>query len=213
MGGLIIKNKSILIAVIALIFFLSIGAINAQDTNQTDSLALDDTSQPVLESDNEASAFLVLDNDASEENIYIGDYVTWIIEVQNFGPDTAKNVKVFDKLPSGLKYIKHTLNKGTFNPDTGIWEIGDLDVEEGIVTLLITTKAVATGEQINEAYITSDTINSNNETFEEEEIDVFDRDSDNNNELNKPVAMHITGNPIFLILASLLIIFVPVNKK
>ena len=153
--------------------------INAYEINQTDSLGLNDNSQPSLESNNNqnsSSAYLVLDNDADVENVYIGDYVTWILEVQNFGPDTAKNVKVYDKLPNGLKYVKHSLTKGTFDPNTGIWDIGDLSVEEGLVTLLITTKAIAAGEQINEAYITSDTFNSNNETVEDEEIDVFDRD-------------------------------------
>lgn len=190
--------------------------INAYEINQTDSLGLNDNSQPSLESNNNqnsSSAYLVLDNDADVENVYICDYVTWILEVQNFGPDTAKNVKVYDKLPNGLKYVKHSLTKGTFDPNTGIWDIGDLSVEEGLVTLLITTKAIAAGEQINEAYITSDTFNSNNETFEEEEIDVFDRDSPDEIEFERATFMHATGNRIFLILTCLLILIIPIIKR
>ena len=190
--------------------------INAYEINQTDSLGSNDNSQPSLESNNNqnsSSAYLVLDNDADVENVYICDYVTWILEVQNFGPDTAENVKVYDKLPDGLKYVKHSLTKGTFNPNTGIWDIGDLSVEEGLVTLLISTRAIAAGEQINEAYITSDTFNSNNETFEEEEIDVFDRDSPDEIEFERATFMHATGNPIFLILTCLAILIIPIIKR
>jgi hypothetical protein len=41
-------------------------------------------------SDSQSQSYLILDNDADIENIYIGDYVTWIVSVINKGPDTAK---------------------------------------------------------------------------------------------------------------------------
>ena len=93
-----------------------------------------------INSDSQPKSYLILDNDADIENIYIGDYVTWIVSVINNGPDTAKNVKVYDQLPDGLKYIKHTTTKGIFNPETGIWSIGDLSIIDGEVFLNITTK-------------------------------------------------------------------------
>lgn len=43
----------------------------------------------------DSSAYLVLDNDANIENVYVGDYVVWIVSVINKGPDIAKNVKVY----------------------------------------------------------------------------------------------------------------------
>lgn len=219
-----------------IIFISSIGAVNAYeiDENQTDNLeseislpdedntqdilSASDSTQPELESknmQNSGSAYLVLDNDADKENIYVGDYVTWILEAQNFGPDTAKNVKIHNKLPDGLKYIKHKASKGTFNQKTGIWDIGDLSIEEGLVKLLITTKALTVGEKINEAYITSDTNNTNNETFEEEEIDVLARDDSEASGFEKHASakMYNTGNPIFLVIASLFIITLPIIKK
>lgn len=97
--------------------------------------------------DSQSQSYLILDNDANIENIYIGDYVTWIVGVINKGPDTAKNVKVYDQLPDGLKYVKHTATKGTFNPETGIWAIGNLSISDGEVFLNITTQAFSVGEK------------------------------------------------------------------
>ena len=229
MGVESIKNRTVLILLIAFIFISSVSAINAQeiDENQINDLELEitapadqqevlsasDSAQQISDSNasqNSTGAFLVLDNDAYKENIYVGDYVTWILEAVNFGPDEAKNVKIHDKLPEGLKYIKHTATKGTFDPDTGIWDIGNLTIEDGIVKLFITTQALTVGEKVNEAYITSDTPNLNNETYEEEEIDVLDRDSDESGFENH---IHETGNPILLVLASLLTLIVPIIRR
>ena len=180
-----------------------------------------DTNEVSLSSELESnsvktSAYIVLDNDADKENIYVGDYVTWILKAQNFGQDIAKNVKLYNKLPDGLKYIKHTTTKGTFDSVSGVWNIGDLRVEDGLVKLLITVKALTAGEKVNKAYITSDTPNSNDKTYEEEEIDVFPRDNSKTSESEKHVPakslhdtrLHETGNPVFLILVSLFILFI-----
>ncbi|MEE0902529.1 MAG: DUF11 domain-containing protein [Methanobrevibacter sp.] len=230
-------KKSAILIIIAFIFICSITTINAYeiDENQTDDFQLEvsepedvasqevlsvpESNESTLNSDdeaNESGAYIVLDNDADKENIYVGDYVTWILKAHNLGPDAAKNVKIHNILPNGLKYIKHTATKGTFNPSTGIWSIGDLTVEEGIVFLYITTKALTVGEKINEAYITSDTLNTNNETSEEEEIDVFARDDSKISVFEKHAhakMMYETGNPIFLIFMSLLMLSVPIIKR
>ena len=157
-----------------------------------------------------SEAYLVLDNDADKENIYVGDLVTWDVSVQNYGPDVADNTQVYDELPDGLQYIYHTLTKGVFNPATGIWSIGNLSVEDGEVFLYITCKALTSGEKINKANLTSDTFNLNNESYEEEEIDVFDiedndnhKDNDNHIKQSYPTIKK-AGNPLFLILVVLL---------
>lgn len=216
--------KVILTSLILVTLLFSLSAVNADDSieNQTveiSEIGVDDTQDlnsnelsNVTDSNNatvETSAYLVLDNDADKENIYLGDLVTWIITVQNFGPDISKNTQVRDELPDGLEYVSHTLTVGSFNPKTGIWDIGDLDVKDGEVALYITCKAISVGEKINKAWLTSDTPNLNNETFEEEEIDVLDYDNyDNDNDVKKKVTgLKAAGNPIFLILMSLIIIF------
>lgn len=162
-----------------------------------------------------SSCYLVLDNDADVENVHIGDYVTWIISVINLGPDTAKQVKVFDQLPNGLKYVKHTVTKGTFNPKTGIWDIGDLAVSDGMVFLNITTEAVSIGEQVNKAKVVSETPNLNeNESYEEEEIDVEEYEYDSSDSVSKTAASnHVTANPIFMIILSLFVVCIASIKS
>ena len=180
---------------------------NIEDENSTISAKSPENSDvsskhSVSSSNKDSSAYLVLDNDADNENIHIGDYVTWIINVANLGPDTAKNVKVFDQLPEGLKYIKYEASKGTFDSKTGIWDIGDLlfgDYE----SLLITTVALTLGEKVNNATITSDTPNLNNVTYEEEEIDVEEEDDDDKDKDTKDNSLKTAGNPVLLVLISL----------
>ena len=219
---------------------LSLSCVNANDSNSTDAVLElnDDISQePDLELSNDgednleitadeeilssnesnektdSSAYLVLDNDANVENVYIGDYVVWIVSVINNGPDMAKNVKVYDQLPDGLKYIKHTTTKGTFNPKTGIWNIGNLSAEDGEVFLNITVKALSVGEKINKANLTTDSINLNNESNEEEEIDVLEPEDDDNDSDMVAKSLYSTGNPLALVLISLFIIFVTSIKS
>lgn len=163
----------------------------------------------------DSKAHLVLDNDADIENIYIGDYVTWIISVINEGPDTARNVNVFDQLPDGLEYVKHVASKGMFNPLTGIWNIGNLAISDGEVFLNITTKAITAGEKVNKANLTSDTYNSNhNESYEEEEIDVFEHEKEKENAFAEQSVdlKHSAGNPIALIVFSMLAILITIIK-
>ena len=197
------------VVLIVLILFLSIGVVSASDVNETagvDDGLNSDTLLSDVQSDTSQTAYLVLDNDADKENINIGEEVTWIVTVQNFGPDIAKNTRVHDKLPEGLKYLYHTATKGIFSPETGIWNIGDLKVEDGEVSLFITCVAISAGEQINKANLTSDTFNTNNESYEEEEIDVFDYDYDK--DVKKDIYLkNQTGNPLFLILIMLFAVF------
>ena len=215
---------------VILISLLSLTCVNAEDLDGSDSTNALPTSETKLElseeasdstptssgilstseakSDSQSQSYLILDNDADIENIYIGDYVTWIVSVINKGPDTAKNVKVYDQLPDGLKYIKHTTTKGTFDPETGIWSIGDLTISDGEVFLNIITQAFSVGEKINKANVTSDTYNLNeNESYEEEEIDVFEHEVKAYAE-KSIVSSYSTGNPMALVVLSLFTILI-----
>ena len=220
---------------VILISLLSLTCVNAEDLDGSDSTNALPTSETKLElseeasdstptssgilstseakSDSQSQSYLILDNDADIENIYIGDYVTWIVSVINKGPDTAKNVKVYDQLPDGLKYIKHTTTKGTFDPETGIWSIGDLTISDGEVFLNIITQAFSVGEKINKANVTSDTYNLNeNESYEEEEIDVFEHEVKAYAE-KSIVSSYATGNPMALIVLSLFTILITSIKS
>lgn len=181
--------------------------------SQNDSAVLESSSQKsdVSSKNEDSSAYLILDNDADKENVHIGEYVTWIVSVINTGPGIAKNLKVLDQIPDGLKYIKHTTTKGTFDPKTGIWDIGDLSVDDEVF-LYITTMAVSVGEKINKANLTCDTVNLNNHTYEEEEIDVAENSKDSNDVVyeNK---LKSTGNPLILVIISLLGCFIGYYKR
>lgn len=231
-------NKKTFTLFVMLMSLVCLSCACANDLNDTDadlSLAQEDSKElevssesddivdsPSIDEDLSVSgkslgdeAYLVLDNDADIENIYLGDYVTWMVGVYNAGPDTAKNVKVYDKLPDGLKYVKHSVSHGTFNPKTGIWNIGNLS--KGVEAFLnITTKSFSTGEKVNKVYLTTDSINLNNETYEEEEIDVFKPNEEGN--LEKPIyysqnALKSTGNPIVLILLSMVGCLIGYTKR
>ena len=245
-GGERIKNKTliILVCLISLLFLscvnaedpnesdLGIDEEHAQDLkvsvesddalsqNENDNLlnseSGDNASANETATNNESKAYLILDNDADKENIYIGEFVTWILSVINNGPDTAKNVKVHDELPDGLEYISHVTTKGSFNPKTGIWDIGDLAVSAGEVFLNITTKAMTAGEKINKANLTSDTYNLNaNESYEEEEIDVLEYEAKAYSTSTKTASNpnETTGNPLALIVLSLFAIFITTIKS
>ena len=210
MNIITLNMKKLNMVFIFIVLFFSIGFVSANDVNQT----LENNPEPIAadsvqvndaaDSNITKSAYLVLDNDADNENIHIGDYVTWTVSVQNLGSDIAQNTRVYDDLPEGLKYCYHKLTKGVFNPQTGIWDIGDLKVEDGEVVLNITCIAVTAGEKINKVWLTSDTLNLNDETFEEEEIDVLEFDYDTDKNVKKEIIdRNSTGNPIFLILMTL----------
>lgn len=222
MGDFKKKMAIILLLLMTITIISSFTAVSAaqvsnqtvDETADTDILEVpqsDEVISSTNSSENLSSSYLVLDNDADNEDIFVGEEVTWIITASNLGPDTAKNTKIYNKLPQGLKYIKHSTTKGTFNPKTGIWNIGNLSTDEGIVELWITTLALTNGKMINKAYIGTDSENSNiNESYEEEKIDVFEVE----NKVSKDVEIvsakiYATGNPLFLILISIFILFLP----
>lgn len=222
MGDFKKKMAIILLLLMTITIISSFTAVSAaqvsnqtvDETADTDILEVpqsDEVISSTNSSENLSSSYLVLDNDADNEDIFVGEEVTWIITASNLGPDTAKNTKIYNKLPQGLKYIKHSTTKGTFNPKTGIWNIGNLSTDEGIVELWITTLALTNGKMINKAYIVTDSENSNiNESYEEEKIDVFEVE----NKVSKDVEIvsakiYATGNPLFLILISIFILFLP----
>ena len=210
-------NKRIFISLFLLFAFLSLSAVSASDLNESQTLESNDVEitaaqdSNVLSSQNELSgAFLMIDNDAGTENVYVGELVTWTLTADNLGPHIAKNTKVYNQLPEGLQYLYHSSTKGVFDPQTGIWDIDDLKSEDGPVYLHITCKAITSGEKVNKAWITSDTKNLNIKDYEEEEMDVLDYENEyenHDNIKNEVPILKSAGNPVFLILMCLFLIF------
>ena len=111
---------------------------------------------------------LTLTKTASNKKIVVGEEVIWTITVTNNGILNATGVHVTDKLPKSLKYLSYTSSKGRYSPDAGIWDIGDVEVNE-TVTLNITTKVLSSGKIVNSASVTSN---------EEDKNTTHNRDSD-----------------------------------
>lgn len=70
--------------------------------------------------------------------------VTFTLTAHNYGPDDTTGVTVTDKLPAGLKFIS---SDGNYDPDTGIWTIGDL-AKNGEDILHIVAQAIVSNTQI-----------------------------------------------------------------
>lgn len=91
----------------------------------------------------------------------VGDNVSFTIVVSNAGPDPATNVTVLDQLPQGLQIADAVPDAGTYDPKSGIWNIGNLGVNESINLKLVAT-STAPGPVTNTAQVqTSDQIDPN----------------------------------------------------
>ena len=78
------------------------------------------------------------------------DMIEYTIVVVNNGPDKSFNVTVGDLLPDGVKFIS---SNGQYNPDTGVWFVGDLDANES-VTLKIVVQVLKIGNITNSVNVT-----------------------------------------------------------
>ena len=78
------------------------------------------------------------------------DMIEYTIVVVNNGPDKSFNVTVGDLLPDGVKFIS---SNGQYNPDTGVWFVGDLDANER-ATLKIVVQVIKIGDITNEVNVT-----------------------------------------------------------
>ena len=76
--------------------------------------------------------------------------ITYTITVVNNGPDKSFNVTVGDLLPDGVKFIS---SNDQYNPDTGVWFVGDLDANES-VTLKIVVQVIKVGNITNNVNVT-----------------------------------------------------------
>lgn len=73
-----------------------------------------------------------------------GGTVTYHLAVTNTGDAPATGVTLIDKLPPQVSYVSDD-SRGTYHPDTGTWDVGDLDIGQ-TKHLDITVIAHATSE-------------------------------------------------------------------
>lgn len=106
------------------------------------------------------SADLVITKTVDNAKPVVKDTVHFTMIVNNHGPDTSTDVKVTDKLPHGLTFVKYTASTGTYDPSTGVWTIGNL-TSGATAWLNITATVDQIGMIINEANITALTYDPN----------------------------------------------------
>ena len=147
---------------------------------------------------------------ANVEKVKVGDKIIWTITVTNYGPDVAKNVRVKDVTVGDVEYISSLATRGSFDPLYDLWTIGDMDVGEEVV-LVIVAKALSAGTVINTAEVVSDTPDPDMSNNKDKAI-VIVKDKptpDNPPKTPKtptpstPATMHATGNPIVMVLLAL----------
>jgi len=73
------------------------------------------------------SADIVVSKVATPIQAVPGDHVTFVVTVDNLGPDLAEAVTVSDLLPAGLTLLSAQPSVGTYDATSGIWTIGDQD--------------------------------------------------------------------------------------
>ncbi|WP_407409737.1 CARDB domain-containing protein, partial [Methanobrevibacter sp.] len=151
------------------------------------------------------------------DKVTVGDKVEFKVTVVNHGPDTAVNTRAHITIPDALKLLGFKPSKGSYDPDTGIWTIGDLAPGEE-VTLILNTQALKSGKFTVEASVECDTYESDlSNNFDACEIDVIAPEPPADTPQNGVPAhpeMHATGNPIALILISLLsIVDISLKRK
>ena len=139
-----------------------------------------------------------------------GNKVTWGLYVVNNGPDKAVNARVIDVLPNTLQYINSYASKGSYNVNTGVWTIGDMENGEEAV-MIMQTIVLTTGEITNEANVTSDTYDPNmSNNYDNETVVV----SDVPETPQQPVKENVepvdvtpaTGNPLVMVLLALFVL-------
>ncbi len=61
---------------------------------------------------------------ASQPTAQVGDQITFSITMENNGSYPSNNVSVEYLLPSGLTYVSSFASRGTYDPISGLWDIG-----------------------------------------------------------------------------------------
>lgn len=86
--------------------------------------------------------------------------VVFTIVAENLGPAEATDLVVTDVLPSGYEYISSSATVGSYDENTGLWSIGNLN-NGNDETLQITAKVLSTGDYVNTATIEAEESETN----------------------------------------------------
>jgi uncharacterized repeat protein (TIGR01451 family)/fimbrial isopeptide formation D2 family protein len=83
----------------------------------------------------------------------VGETVTYTVKLFNLGKDAATGVKLTDSFPANVTYVTHSTSSGTFDPTTGIWDVGTVPLTATVsnpltLTIDVTADTASTGFNI-----------------------------------------------------------------
>lgn len=86
---------------------------------------------------------LSIEIESSIDNMDINKSVDYTIKVRNDGPNDATEVEVSAALPEGLIFSSSTPSIGSYDPESGVWTIGNLDSGDNqtLIINVLTDKA------------------------------------------------------------------------
>ena len=153
--------------------------------------------------------------DASTTKATVGDLVEFTITIGNIGDNNATGVNVLAKLPDGFTYVSDD-GYGAYDPETGIWTIGDLPADE-VVVLHIVAQATKTGNitftvtvTANEGILNPE-LAQNNVTVEV--VAPEPKQVENETAVNAEATLMPTGNPLMVLLAALLFVGASLRRR
>lgn len=100
------------------------------------------------------SSDLSLTKTVSDSSPIVDTEITFELILTNNGPQDNTGVQVTDLLPPAFTFTAYTNSRGTYNPVTGIWNIGTLPKDQS-ETLQIKAIANSVGNFINNAEVTA----------------------------------------------------------
>ncbi len=125
-----------------------------------------------------AVADLSLTKNVDNDTPNVGQNVTFTIVVSNAGPDPATNVTILDQLPQGLDFVSSSPEVGSYDRNTGVWNLGNLAVNDTATLTLVATsttpEVVSNTAQVRTSdQLDPDSAPGNNEPDEDDQDSVI----------------------------------------
>jgi len=122
-------------------------------------------------------ADLSVDKTVSRAQPYEGEIVTYTVFITNTGPNFAQNIVVSDTLPVSVTYVSHNVDLGTYDPVTGLWNVGNRSKGQGAtLKILVEVKpGTATKSIVNKTKIYSQNLNDPNSSNNSDTVTIVPR--------------------------------------
>lgn len=105
---------------------------------------------------------LALSKTVDDANPAEGDEIAFTLTVEHLGPTFVEDVEVTDMLPEGVSFVGARASQGSYDADSGVWQVGTLDADgiegpaEATLEIRVTVNDGTSGQTIeNVAEITN----------------------------------------------------------